>query len=594
MVKTRRLYSDTLLPWVTFGLIATSVLLLGYLSAEQLTRADALTIQRSHQLQHLLQLDAFSAQLQHEQQIAHTFPLDRSQFKRAVQGSQSGWQQLQQNTSNLNKADLAGLQILWQRLQTYRQFLDDEPAALSTTETETSAYTALQTHITHIGLDARDTNFSSASALLPLRTLYGRLDVLQASLKALLRQSEEGDEAAYMSVYRQAMAIDLMAEQYQPLLTERQARLFDEVFISSWQPVYHQLQDILSLRDGGGLARQIPGMVQGIQSTRAQLDTLLSDSRDNALRQTERQEASHQALWWLWITGLFLLPGLGAGLMVAHRYRTGLRLAKVLAWVQTMTCGNLTVMPDAHLLGGDAVGRMTQQIDELRHQWRRTLLQIQAQCERLDPRANTSTDWSSTSWTDNGATVVGPVEDPDTVNMTTILADKAVYESALKQQLHTLEHARAELDTLLDGWSNETADLQQQLTHVTRPAYNDLGGIASLIGNVQGLSQWLNTLQAYMHKGEQLVQQAQNCAQQLNTLENEANPDRQQTALQALQTETQQLEIQLKALLEGLQQLTPASQLVTTRLSSHTTTGALPPTAHPLSVLYGLVNQFKF
>jgi methyl-accepting chemotaxis protein len=515
--------------------------------------------QRVHQHQAItlsLQLDTLANQLAKEHNAADNQNLALWHTYR--QQTKTAWQQVMSTHDAGQHAALTALnntltQLYWQHKQ-------------NPTDLANLNYAAVQQQLAH-----KARQFGSISPaclhLVQLRQLQQGLRRLQDDVRHLLSNNDQSLAMAMEHNPESSIAhlnqVHWLTEWTQPGLAPRELHLYQDLFKDPWLALHTRLASALS--QANPFDPQLEPALQQLDTLNTTLDTLITDTQDQLTTQLDKANASFTAqLCWVLLLGLGL-PLVGTLIMGWVVYRQHGRLTATLAWVQTLTCGNLTALPDPTLSGTDTVGHVVRSLDELRHHWRRTLLHIQTQCNaiaNLAPAPGASDD----------PTGLTPMDETD--NDVAVLADDASHHSDVTLQLNQLGNTSQQLVTAIEHWQGDTQTLSQHMAHMAAPLQQHLAQFKAMLTHAALLSDTVEQVNDYARQCQALVDTTTTHATRLLN-----DP----TDLQPLQNDVRHIANELTALQQQL-----VARPVHTRLNSKTAPES------PVQVIQAVLDTFRF
>ena len=568
--------------WLALSLPVISTLILAVMCVAGLQQSLQQGVSHHQQQALVLQLDELSNQLTREQLAA--WQQDLPQWDDQRRKTRATWQQLLGSGSAEDNTHLAPLKNSFNQLVWAQQ---NEQNSLGI---DGEAYTPVLNQVATASRHLAGLSVESQH-LVQLRQLHRSVQGLRLALKGILTH-----QAAELDGQTLLQQTQWLTQWMQPSLTDRQQRLFNELFDGGWQALRMQLS--ASLADNNPLDKNLNQELQELDTLVTALDTLLADSRDQLTQEMEGQTTALQNMsLMVWLLAL-LLPATGVLTLWLSLQRQASRLHTAQAWVQTLTCGNLTAQPEARLTGADPLGQMVLGVDELRHHWRRTLTQIHAHCDALQAMAHSRADWldetasspqqdqppsSPSHRTPNRPVVDIPVLTDDFISF----EDEFDHTPALnvgqyghiQQHLTALNQSGQLLADSIAHWHGDTETLSQHMHQMTEPMQLQLRAVSAMTQQLQGLGGWVDTLNAYATKSQQLVDNALNHAEHL--AHDEAD-------LHQLQQEVNTMQQELGSLMQQLQQAQPP---VITRMASQT---GRDVKCHPWASLRRLLAEFSF
>jgi methyl-accepting chemotaxis protein len=554
--------------WLAVMLPAGSTLVLAVFCVAGTQQALQQRLWQHDQQAVLLHLDDLSAQLTLEQLSA--WQQDLTQWDTRQRKTRATWQQLLGTGSREENTTLAPLknsfnQLIWaQKNDPNNQGVDGD------------AYTPVLDQVATASRQLAS-SLPNGQHLVQLRQLHRHLQGLQQAVKGILTH-----QAADIDGLMLLQQTQWLAQWMQPTLTDRQQRLFTELFDGGWQSLRGPLAD--SLAEDNPLDKNLTQELQELNSLTAALDSLLADSRDQLTQQIDNQTSDLQnQIAGVWLLAL-ILPCAGLLTLWLTLQQQASRLQTAQNWAQTLACGNLTASPQPRLTGDDPLGQMVLAVDELRHHWRRTLTQIHAHCDALQTLATARANWLDEQPVPNEHT---PLPHRPMVDLP-VLADDFMMASPplvqaeqLQTQLSSLNQTSQQLADSIAHWQGDTETLSQHLHQMTDPMQQQLKALMAMAQQLHGLGSWVDTLNDYAAQSQQLVDHTLSHAAQLA-----AHDDADLHTLQQEVTQTQQ---QLAGLMQQLQQAQPPA---ITRLASQTS--PQKPGYHPLQGLRRLLAEFSF
>jgi methyl-accepting chemotaxis protein len=606
------------IPWCALALPTVAAAIVAQWGWGQYQHTQTQQAAQHHAVAMALQLDGLSARL-HDEQLAASMG-DRINWRKARSATRTTWAQVQAASTPADNAMLAPIKASLSHI-----YWADQKTAAPTPDATTpefidpAPYIPLQAQLEQLGMTWAH-NHSMAQTLRQLRSLHQATRRLSTQLRTLLTganplptpglwgemaltprpsntptsnlytmdgaSADNNPVAQADTLLANTQAPDItqaitttqteingLIRWVSPHLTDRQYGLFNQLFNTVWQPLQPKLGGIV----GNPTANnpQIPKAIQQLDAITDALDSLLNDTQDTLQTDLTLAQQAQTSTWWQLLAVALGLPVLGGCILGVYQQRLNQRLRHALVWANTLTCGNLTAQPHSSLLGADVLGQMAMAMDECRHQWRRTLVTIKTQSDVLQAAVATglcTPEQTPATEPNDPMNEALPAHNEET-NPLFALPDN--WEQTLTHALAQLTTANQGMHTMLTHWEQDHGALTQQMTELAEPLQTGLTQVENLVQQASGLTQWVETLQAYSQQGQALIQRARHTIHRINhevdPQDNEAIQEVSPVStevLDQLQTEATELQQTISQFCQLVKEELP--MLVTTWQASHT------------------------